>query len=148
MADVYDLSDYDVSDPYIGGQMVVMWFQAGDSSMKAGYLCMDDDADEVKVCAVDGQPFALVGKMPTVDIDTEITSGDGMFVYLPAGTLVWMAHDTADQTVNKGSIIDRSDAVAGKVETATDITAISIARSAELIATGGDSVWFKALLGL
>jgi hypothetical protein len=149
----YDLSHYNVSDPFIGGQMLVMWFQAGDGNMKAGYVCQDDDADEVKVCATDGQAFAVVGKLPDVDVDTAITSGDAMFVYLRAGTLSWLAHDGTNQTVTKGGYIARSDGTAGKVENfsysdGTSELASAIGMGVETIATGNNGIWFKALLGL
>jgi hypothetical protein len=151
-----DLSYY-ANDTYIGGPHYVMWFEAGDGNMKAGYLCMDDgsDAGEVKVCATDGDAFGAIAKDAIVDIDTAISVGESVKLYLPVGTLLRLKHDGTDQSVTRGVRIQSSDSVAGAIENIpayADTTERSdwgrffVGFGAELKATGGTAIWVDCVL--
>ncbi|MHA1795222.1 MAG: hypothetical protein ACTSUK_03860 [Promethearchaeota archaeon] len=149
-----DLSYY-ANDPYIGGPYAVRWFQAGDGNMKAGYVCMDDDEDEVKICATNGVPFGVIGRSPAVDLDTAISSGEPVKVYIiGVGTMMWLKHDGTNQTVTKGGHLARSDGTAGAVENfsytdgavATDTLQVVVGKGIERVATSSTAIWIQAIL--
>lgn len=117
-----------------GGSYVVMWFQAGDGNMRPGMVCSDDDADEVKVCAIDGTPFGIVNELATADLDTAITAGLAMEVFpIGQGAKLSVAHDTQTQNSAKGGLVIRSATTAGTIENGTT-AGVVVGMALELIA--------------
>lgn len=132
-----DLSDQ-ANDVYIGGRFMIEWWKAGDSSMYPGYVAMDDDADEIKVCATNGTPFTVVGLKSSHDIDTLYAEHIDLFGYvLGQGTRLWIAHDTDAQALAKGQMVLRSAAIAGMIESGNTVE-VSIGRSTRTVATAAD----------
>ena len=87
------------------------YFQAGDSNMKPGMICMHDDADEVKICTSTGAPFGVVGCDADHDLSTAYTAGERIPVWvLGCGVDIYvLCKDATTITVVKGSIIDTAD---------------------------------------
>jgi len=87
------------------------YFQAGDSNMKPGMVCMHDDADEVKICTSTGKPFGIIGCDADHDLGTVYTAGERIPVWiLGCGVdLYVMCVDATTITVEKGSIMDTAD---------------------------------------
>jgi hypothetical protein len=102
-------------DIWMGGNYIVEWYQAGDGTMIPGVFCQDDDADEVKVCAVDGNyPLGQVGCLPTLDIDTAIAIGTSIMIYLNHSAAKTIApHDATVEALAKGQPLMRSGNIAG-----------------------------------
>lgn len=155
MAD-HDLSEYR-NDTYVGGPFLIMWFEAGDSLIKTGYIVGYDsgDAAEVTICATNGAPFGVAGKIADHDLNTVVSAGDSLPVYLlGVGSLMYLCQD-GDSTVDgiRGSWCMRSDATAGKfeiwayVDAAADTDTLSaiVGRQMEDHAFGGDEDWVKVL---
>lgn len=154
-----DLSYYR-NDPYIGGPYVVEWYAAEvEGDIKAGYLVMAGTAaNQVKVCSTTGHAFGVAGKIPDLDIDTGAPIGTSIKVYaLGVGTHMKIKHDGTDQTVDKGSLLMRSNSLAGACELwaftyqdneETCTLSYCIGRGFEKIATGATAIWVEAILGL
>ena len=87
------------------------YYQAGDSSMKPGYVCMEDDADEVKICTSTGKPLGIVGCDADHDLGTVYAAGERIPVYpLGCGVDIYVACvDATTITVTKSSIMDTAD---------------------------------------
>lgn len=102
-----------------GGTGIVMWFQAGDGTMKPGYICIDDDADEVKIATASAAtiPFGVVGTKPTLDIDTAHASGLDIPVFILGGaSIVHVGHDASTEAAAKGQQFRLSTETAATVE--------------------------------
>lgn len=85
------------------------YYQAGDSSMKPGMICMFDDADEVKICTSTGYPLGVVGCDADHDLGTVYAAGERVPVY-PLGCGVDMyVIAKATMTVKIGSIMETED---------------------------------------
>lgn len=87
------------------------YYQAGDSLMKPGYVCMEDDADEVKICTSTGKPLGIIGCDADHDLGTVYTVGERIPVYpLGCGVDLYVACvDATTITVVKSSIMDTAD---------------------------------------
>lgn len=87
------------------------YYQAGDSLCKPGYIVMEDDADEVKICTSTGKPIGVVGCDADHDLGTVYTAGERMPVFpLGCGVDLYVACiDATTITVVKGGIIDTAD---------------------------------------
>jgi len=87
------------------------YFQAGDSSLKPGYVAMYDDADEVKICTSTGKPIGVVGCDADHDLGTVYAAGERVPIYpLGCGVDIYVACiDATTITVEVGSIIDTAD---------------------------------------
>ncbi len=87
------------------------YYQAGDSSMKPGYIVMEDDADEVKICTATGKPIGVVGCDADHDLATAYTAGERIPIYpLGCGVDIYVACiDATTITVVKGGVIDTAD---------------------------------------
>ena len=88
-----------------------VYYQAGDSLMKPGYIVMEDDADEVKLCTSTGKPIGVVGCDADHDLGTVYAAGERIPIYpLGSGVDIYVAcMDATTIAVIKGSIIDSSD---------------------------------------
>jgi len=87
------------------------YYQAGDSLMKPGYICMEDDADEVKICTSTGAPLGVIGCDADHDLGTVYAAGERIPVYpLGCGVDIYVACvDATTITVTKSSIMDTAD---------------------------------------
>ena len=114
---VTDLSNY-AADVYIGGPFIITWFQAGIGTIKAGYVCEYDDADEITLCTIDANYAAgVAGLTASQEIDTVYTSGVAIPMYhLGVGTNVWVKKDADDSDMNLGRLANTSNATAGAIE--------------------------------
>ena len=117
-----DLSDT-ANDTYVGGSFYMMWWEAGDSTMKAGLVCSDDATadEEIIVCAVNGIPFAVTALQATVDINTAVTAGV-MYEYyrLHTGTVLRLVHEDDAGTMAKGqAMVISINGDAGTIQSGT-----------------------------
>jgi len=87
------------------------YFQAGDSLMYPGMVCMADDADEVKICITTGLPFGIIGCDADHDLGTVYAEGERIPVWiLGCGVDIYvLCNDAATITVAFGSIMDTAD---------------------------------------
>ena len=87
------------------------YFQAGDSSLKPGMVCMYDDEDEVIICTTTGQPIGIVGCDADHDLSTVYTAGERIPVWmLGSGVDIYvMFVDATTITVERGDFIDTAD---------------------------------------
>ena len=100
-----NLSDQ-YKDVWLGGKYLVQWWQAGDGSMRAGMVCSDDDADEVKLCVVDGIPFGVIAYCPYIDLDTAHVIGTAIPMHpIGSGGMLAVAHDTQVENSEKGGLV-------------------------------------------
>ena len=88
------------------------YFQAGDSLLKPGMVCMEDDADEVKVCTTTGKPYGIIGCDADHDLMSVYTIGEripvfplgcGVDLYIRCGDV------TPAQSITKGAAMDTAD---------------------------------------
>jgi len=89
------------------------YFQAGDSLLKPGMVCMEDDADEVKACITTGKPFGIVGCDADHDLNTVYAAGERVPVWkLGCGAIIMVrcGDITPAQTITKGAQMDTADA--------------------------------------
>ena len=119
---IESLSDT-ANDTYVGGAFYMMWWEAGDGNMKAGYVASDDASadEEIIICAVNGTPFAVTALQATVDIDTALTSGI-MYEYyaLHIGTVLEIPHEDDAGTVARGqAMVISIDGDAGAIQSGT-----------------------------
>lgn len=100
------------------------YFQAGDSSIKPGYVVMEDDADEVKICSTSGTPIGVAGCPAYHDLNTVYTAGERVPVYmLGSGVEIYVLHDgNSADTIEKGMQLQSSDNTAGMVDAKPDWT--------------------------
>jgi hypothetical protein len=114
-----NLSDT-ASDTYIGGNFNMMWFEAGDSTMKCGLLveCDETAAEEITVNAVNTEAFGVLALQADLDIDTAVTSGKTYSIYLlHSGTMLYLQHEDDAGTLYKGQICrDSIDGDAGRFQ--------------------------------
>jgi len=91
------------------------YFQAGDSLMKPGSICMHDDGDEVKQCTTAGFPFGIIGCDADHDLSTVYTEGERIPVWvIGCGVDIFVYCKDADaKTILFGTLICTSDAIAG-----------------------------------
>ena len=103
-----DFTDSGYKSVWRGGNYAVKWFQAGDGNMKAGLIAEYDDADEIKILTADtGLPFGVVGDLPTVDLDTAISAGSSLYIFLRgSGARVTMAHDDTVEALTAGMLVE------------------------------------------
>jgi hypothetical protein len=94
------------------------WYQAGDSSIYPAYAVMEDDADEVKVCATNGAPIGIAGCQSYHDLNTAFTAGKRLPVWrIGCGATVWSTLDgNATETLDKGALLLRSANTAGTLD--------------------------------
>lgn len=88
------------------------YFQAGDSLLKPGMVCMEDDADEVKACVTTGKPFGIVGCDASHDLNTVYAEGERIPIWklgCGATLLVRCGDITPAQTITKGAAMDTAD---------------------------------------
>ena len=87
------------------------YYQAGDSLLKPGMVCMEDDADEVKVCITTGIPLGIVGCDADHDLGTVYTVGERIPVWLlGTGVDIYIrSKDAGTQTITKNSIMVTAD---------------------------------------
>lgn len=111
------------------------YWQAGDSLMKPGYVCMEDDADEVKICISTGTPYGIIGCDADHDLGTVYAEGERIPVYpLGCGVDIYVAcKDALAITLTKGAIIDTADDTTlkghGKVIDAPESTTVVTVRN-------------------
>lgn len=104
------------------------YYQAGDGNMKAGYLCMEDDADEVKIWdSTSGDPreiVGVVGAKADQDLNTAYSAGERIPVWLiGSGVELYILHDgNSAETIKKGLPIMASTSEDGKVRLKPDYT--------------------------
>ena len=92
------------------------WYQAGDSSMKPGYIAMEDDLDEIKICTANGFPIGIVGCPSYHDLNTVFTAGEKIPLFpRGCGVVMYVAFDddTGATTYTRNSILTIDDANAG-----------------------------------
>lgn len=137
-----NLSDLPAADVYIGGPVVIEWFQPGDGSMKPGFVAMEDDADEIKIAAAGTtQPFCVVGLLPWHDLDTvyligSAATGEAIFGYLlGVGTKLRVAKDGGTEALAKANSLITSDRDAGHVGVGTT-TALKVGKAIRTVAAG------------
>lgn len=93
-------------DVWAGGAYIVKWYQTGDALLKPGYIGAEDDADEIKICPLDGVPQAVMGTLPTLDIDTLFAAGIAAYGFLVgSGALVYTPHDATVEAVARGNLL-------------------------------------------
>lgn len=88
------------------------YFQAGDSLLKPGMVCMEDDADEVIACTTTGKPFGIIGCDADHDLATVYAAGERIPVWkLGCGAIVYIrcGDITPAQTITKGAVMDTAD---------------------------------------
>lgn len=87
------------------------YYQAGDSSLKPGYVAMFDDADEVKICTSTGQPIGIVGCDADHDLSTVYAAGERIPIYpLGCGVDIYVrCVDATTITVENGDFMDTAD---------------------------------------
>jgi len=95
------------------------YFQAGDSSIKPGYVVERDDADEVKIATTSAaNPLGVAGTLSWLDINTVYTAGWRVPVWLcGSGVHLYVLHDddTGATTLLAGQKFIPDDANAGAV---------------------------------
>lgn len=95
------------------------WHQAGDSSIKPGYVVVRDDADEVKIApASAGDPYGVAGCPKYHDLNTVYTETHKVPVWLcGSGVIINVLHDddTGATTLIRGQKFIVDDANAGCV---------------------------------
>lgn len=114
------------------------YFQAGDSSCKPGYLVMEDDKDEVKLCISTAKPIGVVGCDADHDLSTAYTAGERIPIFmLGSGVDIYVYHGgKAGDSVEKGSIMETASSTtyAGTMQEyirATITTAVLAAKVTE-----------------
>lgn len=87
------------------------YYQAGDSNLKPGMVCMEDDADEVKICTSTGVPLGIVGCDADHDLGTVYSAGERIPVWkLGSGVDIYvLCADNTTITVTKSSVIETAD---------------------------------------
>lgn len=88
------------------------YFQAGDALLKPGMVCMEDDADEVKICTTTGKPFGIIGCDASHDLNTVYTIGSRVPVWKIGSGVVIMVRCgdiTPAQAIIKGADMDMAD---------------------------------------
>ena len=114
------------------------YFQAGDSSCKPGYIVMEDDNDEVKLCISTAKPIGVVGCDADHDLSTVYAAGERIPIFmLGSGVDIYVYHGgKASDTVEKGSMMETASSTtyAGMMQEfirATITTAVLAAKVTE-----------------
>lgn len=103
------------------------WYQAGDGNMQPGYLCMEDDADQVKIWNNTGEPrdiVGVVGSKASQDLNSTYDSGSRIPVWhIGTGVEIRVLHDgNSAESIKKGLPIIASTSENGKVRLKPDYT--------------------------
>lgn len=131
--------------------------QAGDSSIKPGYVVERDDSDEVKIATASAPaPFGVAGTVSYLDINTVYTAGWAVPVWLcGSGAELYVLHDddTGATTLVTGQKYICDDANAGCVmlwgytntAVATDTMSGFVGRLLQDVTISGDTPTFIPL---
>ena len=100
------------------------YFQAGDGNIKPGYVVMEDDADEVKICSTSGHPIGVAGCPAYHDLNTTFVAGERVPIYmLGSGVEIYVLHDgNSAESVTKGAKAQTSSSTAGATRLKPDYT--------------------------
>ena len=94
------------------------WYQAGAGTIYPSYLVMEDDSDEVTICATSARPIGIAGCPTYHDLNTAYTSGVMIPVWRRGcGVVIYVLHDddTGAATIDRGTPLVTDDANAGCV---------------------------------
>jgi len=131
--------------------------QAGDSSIKPGYVVERDDSDEVKISTTScAAPFGVAGTVSYLDMNTVYTAGWSVPVWLcGSGVELYVLHDddTGATTLVAGQKYICDDANAGCVmlwaytdsAVATDTMSGFVGRLLDDVTISGDTATFIPL---
>jgi len=158
-----DLSYY-ANDVLVAGDPIVLWVEAGDSSILPGYVVEQEDANEVVINGTTtAVPFGIAGLKIDQDVDTAYSEGEAIFIYpIGQGIIVWVKHAGTDETVYGGAPADAGSGTNGAVELfetnfvgdgttetwLTDTLGGCIGRFMEYLDTEATAKWTKVMLGL
>lgn len=120
------------------------YFQAGDSLIKPSYVVMEDDNDEVKICATSGHPFGVAGCPAYHDMNTVYTVGVRVRVWLlGSGVEIMLLHDAnTGESITKGMNLIASTGTAGHVRIQIDYVTKTTTYNLTEHTEGGDTSRF------